>query len=47
MDNKICAAFKQKKNPTSNEVGFGARYRTRIDLTPYLPVLSGIEKYRE
>ncbi len=29
MANKICAAFKQKKNPTSNEVGFGARYRTR------------------
>ena len=25
----------------------GARYRTRIDLTPYLPVLSGIEKYRK
>ena len=25
----------------------GARYRTRIDPTPYQPVLSGIEKYRE
>ena len=23
------AGFRQKKNPTSNEVGFGARYRTR------------------
>ncbi len=46
------SVFRQNNEKSRNHCGFrtfdhGARYRTRIDPTPYQPVLSGIEKYRE